>query len=333
MVFRPPRWLRNGHVQTLMCAAPPYAEPSVRAGHPVEVEDLWEPVNGGEVLARAWWLRSHADDPARRRAPVAILVHGVGGADSSAYIRRATTALLRRGFHVWCMNLRGAGDSIARAPGLYHVGFTDDLRQFVTRALRSPEVEGVFIVGFSGGGNVALRLAAAWGDAAPSGVRRIASISAPLDLAGALRNMERLHALPYHFHVLRGLHRGARGLLRYRPHRAAFHARDLVNITSIRRFDEIVTVPTYGFANVESYYEQASAAPELSRVRIPSLLLHAVDDPMVPLRSIRPYLASASPAVARAFSSKGGHLGWIGGTSESAWIETWAMTRVLSFFA
>jgi uncharacterized protein len=332
--FSPHRLLRSGHIQTLTCAASAFTHAFPNPAG-TQSEDLWVEVSGGSILARANWL---GEAGVHSRRPVALLVHGVGGADSSSYVVRAAVGFLAAGYHVVRMNLRGAGESIRRAPSLYHMGLTSDLADLVAHVNGRPEVGACFVVGFSGGGNVALKLAAAShaqasaGSSLPAAIAGISSISAPLDLAGTATHMKRARNLPYHAHVLRGLHRSARGLLRYRPSAVHYSLMDLARSTSLQQFDARVTVPMHGFDSVAAYYASASAGPDLGRVAIPSLILHAEDDPMVPIETIRNHLRAASAAVEVRVTRHGGHLGFIADLQERSWTQTWAIRETLAFF-
>ncbi len=330
MEFAPRRFFRNRHVQTLTCAVPLFAPPARLRSVPTE--NLRVPIeDDGALLARAWFHPpSDALDAPR---PTVLLLHGVGGSDASLYVVRAAVAFLEAGYHVVRLNLRGAGDSVRHVPSLYHMGLTSDVAAAITTVSADPRVGEIFVVGFSGGGNVMLKLAAEWGSAAPPEIAAIASLSAPLDLAAASENIAQPRSFAYHAHVLRGLHRGARGFLRHRGDRAPFSLRDLARARSIRRFDEYVTGPMHAFPSVDTYYRTASAGPVLSEVRVPSLVLHAKDDPMVPVGTVARALEGASSAIEVGMTDHGGHLGWIvGDLAEQGWTRTWAIERTLEFF-
>jgi predicted alpha/beta-fold hydrolase len=244
---------------------------------------------------------------------------------------RAAVALHRAGYHVVRLNVRGAGASMPDAPLLYHAGLTEDPRVACELVARMPGVAGVAIVGFSLGGNTALKLAAEWRTDAPKEVRAIATISAPLDLDAVGTAMERMRTLPYRRYVLRSLVRQGTAFARLHPERAHYDARLLPRVRTIRQYDDVVVTPMHGFASTREYYERASAGPTLRDVRVPTLIIHAEDDPMVPGASVRPWLRDASASIDVAWSRRGGHVGWIAGLTESRWVNTWAVDRALEF--
>lgn len=340
--FRPPRWLKSPHVQTIGAAAPLFAPP--RSYVVAEEESLRVPVEAdGRLHARVWWAaaRTPAAEgasapqraPAAERAPAVVVLHGIAGSKDSHCCVRAAVALHRAGYHVVRLDMRGAGDSVVDAPSLYHAGLTTDLDLVVRRLADHPRIAGVLVLGFSGGGSQALKLAGEWGDAAPAGVLGVASISAPLDYTRVAARMDTLACLPYRFHVLRGLLDRARAFVEHHPGRAHYRSADLDRIKRFRNYDGSIIVPMHGFSDVDRYYREASSGPYLGRIRVPTLLVHAEDDPMVPIGSVRPWLADASSSVRVELSRHGGHIGWLAGLDEASWINGWATSEALAFFA
>ncbi len=264
--------LGNRHVQTLGAALPLWTR-----GEPA-FEPMRIPIPGGGALhARASW---HPDS--RLRGAV-VLVHGVGGSNRSSYVRRAASAWFGGGFHVVRINLRGAGDSMAVAPLLYHAGLIEDPRVALEAVAQHPGVKNVALVGFSLGGNVSLKLASSWAGSPPPYVSAIASISAPLDLGvETSRALETLRTLPYREYVLRMLVSQGREFARLHPNAARYDVASLQGLRTVRAYDEVVVAPMHGFCDAHDYYVHASSGPGLADVRVPTLVVHAADDPMVP---------------------------------------------------
>jgi predicted alpha/beta-fold hydrolase len=318
--FAARRVLRNAHVQTLGAALP------IFTGSSVEPEAMRVDLpSGGALRAKALW---HAGGD---RTAVVIL-HGVGGSAESNYMRRAAIALHRAGFHAVRVNLQGAGDSVADATHLYHAGLIEDPIAAIDEVAQREGVRDVALLGFSLGGNVALKLAAAWRGSPPRHVRAVAAISAPLDLVETSRALERWRTLPYRRYVVRGLVAQGRAFANEHPHRARYDVAKLARITTIRAYDELVIAPMHDFSDAHDYYVRASSGPGLADVEIPTLLVHAEDDPMVPASTVRPWLRDASRAVRAEWTDRGGHVGWFSSMAEEAWQDTWAMRRVIEFF-
>jgi predicted alpha/beta-fold hydrolase len=323
--FSAPAWLGSAHLQSLSAALPFWAPP--RSFSPESSEAIRIPLpSGGALRAVAWWQKE--------RAPAAILVHGVAGSIASRYVVRAAVSLYRAGWHAVRVDLRGAGASVEDAPGLYHAGLTEDPRAALDVVSRDPRVDGVGFVGFSLGGHVLLRMAGELGDDAPPSLRAIVSISAPLDLSAVSRAIERPGVRLYQHYVLQNLVRTARDFARARPERAHYAVSALGRLATVRAYDTAVVAPMHGFSSAEDYYERASAGPLVARIRVPTLVLHAEDDPLVPAATVRPWLPrGAGGPVAQAWTRRGGHVGWFAGLSEASWVDTWAMRSAHSFLA
>ena len=218
-------------------------------------------------------------------------------------------------------------------PTLYHAGLTEDLVTVVEHLGREPSVDGVVLFGFSGGGSMSLKLAGELGARVPGALRAVVSISAPLDYIAVSRWMDALPRLPYRFHVLRGLSNGAREFARQHPERAHYRPSDVKRLSTFRTYDGQVIVPMHGFTDVDEYYGLASPGRLLGGITVPTLLLHAQDDPMVPAHTVEPWLGKVSSAVEVAMSPNGGHLGWVSGFDEASWITSWSNRRALAFLS
>jgi len=329
--FRLSRWgrlLRSPHVQTLGAAAPLFSPPRSYlhlAADPLRVP-LELPEGRFHLHARGWWV-TEGDAP----RPLVVLVHGIGGSSESRYAIRAAVALHRAGYHVVRLDLRGAGQSIPDVPTLYHAGLSADLEVVVRHFGADPRVSSVSLVGFSGGGSQALKLAAEVGSTPPPALRAVVSISAPLDYTQVGRWMDTLGRVPYRFHVLRGLSSGAREFALRHPERAHYRPSDVKRMSSFRHYDGTIIVPMHGFHDVDEYYAAASPGPLLPRIAVPTLLVHAEDDPMVPRASVLPWLEGASSSVRVSLSPHGGHLGWVAGFDEASWITSWSTRSALAF--
>jgi predicted alpha/beta-fold hydrolase len=324
--FRPARWLKSPHLQTMGAALPLHASPRSAAA---TEQDLRFPVSHGR-----WKGQLHARARFRPgRGPAVLIVHGIAGSKDSLCVVRAATAFAAEGYHVIRLDMRGAGDSVVDAPSLYHGGLSSDIDVAVRRLATDPRIAWLTLLGFSGGGSQLLKLAGEWAADVPAGVAAIATVSAPLDYTRVAPRMDTLACLPYRFHVLRGLVERARALATHHPERVRYRPSDLDKVKRFRQYDERVIVPMHGFPDVARYYASASSGCWLSKIEVPTLLLHAEDDPMVPIGTVRPWLLDASRAVTSRVSRYGGHIGWLGGLDEESMVRGWATASALSFFA
>jgi predicted alpha/beta-fold hydrolase len=125
----------------------------------------------------------------------------------------------------------------------------------------------------------------------------------------------------------------ARALATHHPERVLYRQSDIDKVNRFRLYDERVIVPMHGFPDVARYYASASSGPWLSKIGVPTLILHAEDDPMAPIDTVRPWLHDASASVTSRVSRYGGHIGWLGGLDEASMVRGWATSSALAFFA
>ena len=83
---------------------------------------------------------------------------------------------------------------------------------------------------------------------------------------------------------------------------------------TLRQFDEAAPAPLHGFADANDYYTRSSSGPFLPGIRVPTLLLHALDDPFLPADRVPVQAAADNPSIVAAFPDTGGHVGFIQGT-------------------
>jgi predicted alpha/beta-fold hydrolase len=253
--------------------------------------------------------------------PLIALVHGLGGSADSDYVRNTAHGLLALGFNVARVDLRGVGLSRDHSYQLYHAGRTADLRAVLAELANQPEACGVNelpgsarvgMVGFSLGGNMTIKLLGE-----PLGdipLVAAATVSSPLDLSAGSPHLERAAFGMYEKFLLRRLRDDtlrpeSDGTLRVsEAERAQIKA-----ARSIAAFDEALTAPRNGWQDAIEYYEANSAARYLPAVQRPALMIHAVDDPMIPLG---PYMLvdwgelESEGLVRHIFTKAGGHVGF-----------------------
>jgi predicted alpha/beta-fold hydrolase len=308
-------WPLEGHLQTLAVLLP-----TALGRLPLhEVEDVHVPIPGGALLARTHWL------PGSR--PLFLLVHGVAGNSESSYVRRAAATLLEAGYHVARLNLRGAGDGRWLSSTIHHTCMTEDLDAAVRHFSARDRVQQVLAVGFSLGGNMALAAAAA----PPPGLCGVASISAPLDLHQTVSHLERSQPL-YHHHVLKSMQdflrlHGEAWPTATPPEMVARALRS----RRISELDEQVMAPHHGFKGVADYYARTSCGPRLRHARIPCLVIHAEDDPMIPISTLRPSMEAAAASVSFLWLPRGGHVGFHEGLGQARWHRSSALEAVLAW--
>ncbi len=246
--------------------------------------------------------------------PLVVLIHGLTGCETSTYMQASARHLLERGHPVLRLNLRGAGPSRARCRLQYHAGRTDDLRTVVGRMDGRLAANGIVIVGFSLGGNMLLKYLGEQGRWAP--LLGAVSVSAPIDLkATQLRLMQRRNRR-YHDHLLERMKEEIAA-----PNSAlsGLERAGLDTISSVYEFDDRVVAPRNNFATADDYYARCSAKNFLGEIRVPTLLIHARNDPWIPLNAYLTFDWNSNPRLTPLLPKGGGHVGFHGFGSFVPW--------------
>ena len=319
--FRAARWLPGGHLQTVVPAliAGPAEPPSRRVV--VEVEAASE-VRGASSVEL--WISETSVHPAGGSARGTVLVvHGLGGSARSADVLRVTRHALDRGWHVARVNLRNCGGTEALASTLYNVGQSDDIGHALAALDREQLPRPFGIVSFSLGANQVLLHAADTG--AGCAADAIVAVNPPVDLRAANRAIDRPENVLYHLKYTRSLCRLLDRVRALRP--VPGPSVRWWQLRSVRRFDELFTVPDAGHPDVDTYYQAASSGPRLGGVTVPTLILSAADDPIVRLESFEAYRTPSGHPVVFEHPASGGHCGYWSDATPRAW----APSRALAF--
>jgi len=279
-------------------------------------------VEAGEdvrLLARATW---QADRASR---PTVVLVHGLGGCAEATYAVSTGLVAWERGYNVVRMNMRGAGDSEAICPRLYHAGLDTDLLAVLQAvAALGPRVA---LVGFSLGGNLVLLTLARQAHALPAGLFAAVAVSPSVDLAGCADALERASNRVYHRRYVRELRASYTRRQRRLPH--LYEAGRENGLRSLRAFDDAITARYGGFRDVADYYARSSSGPLLTAIDRPTLILAAHDDPIIPSETVTRWPLPASGLVVREMHATGGHVGFVGPTRAPG--RFWAAERAMDF--
>ena len=313
--FRPRRFLRGGHLQTLLGY---WSRRRLRWTRPAE-DVVVDAPGGVRLLLRACWQ----DDRAAR--PTLVLVHGLGGDDRSTYSIATGRMAWDRGWNVVRMNMRGAGESEALCARLYHAGVDTDLLAVLEAvAARTPRLAPA---GFSLGANLVLLALGRQAARIPPGVFAAAAVSPPLDLAACADALGRPGNRGYERHYVRDLQAAYRRRQSLLPE---LYARGRESgVRTIRAYDDVITAHYGGFRDADDYYSCSSAGPLLVKIERPTLILAAEDDPMIPGDSVARWPLPSSGLVQREMVPTGGHVGFVAATSAPG--RFWAAERVLEF--
>jgi predicted alpha/beta-fold hydrolase len=251
--------------------------------------------------------------------PVAqlILVHGLEGSSSSGYARSLAQAALLAGCAVYRFNMRScAGTEHLSGKTLYHSGQTSDLLAVIRQLPRGVPI---FLVGFSLGGNVVLKLAGELGESASALITGVMAISTPIDLAACARRLGQPSNVLYARRFVKRLKERVRVKERHTP--GLFDLSSLDQVRDIYGFDHRITAQAFGFGSADNYYATQSANQFLDRIRVPTLLVQAKDDPLIPFSAYDHPAFTTNPHLRLIATEHGGHLGFISKTKPRFWLD------------
>ena len=295
--------LRSPHLQTI--AAHFWKRPDVAAEFPVE-RRLYRTEPDVHVLVCSQRPRGEA------RGEI-FMVHGLEGSGDAGYIRSLSAAAVRAGFAAHRFHMRTCGGTEHLCRTLYHAGLTGDLLA-VLREFRSQGRAPAFLVGFSLGGNVVLKLAGEMGELAREYVRGICTVSAPLDLAACARRIGERENRVYEARFVRAMRKRLRATGRYQM-------REFEGLRSVFELDDRFTAPSFGFGTAANYYRTQSAIGYLGGLRVPALLIQAKDDTFVPFAIYESAAVRCNPWIELMATEHGGHLGFIGRGPNRLWSD------------
>lgn len=333
------KWYRGKVIIQSMTTAPPYRPAWFVPGR--HLRTLW-----GKFIRRRprvpatveRWITPDDDvlvihrlkgSPSR---PLLVLLHGLEGSPNSHYARGLLAHAYQRGWSAAALVFRTCGGEMNQTRRFYHSGETTDL-DFAIRRLTSEAPDApIVLAGFSLGGNVLLKWLGEHGSDVPPAVRAAAAVSVPYDLARGSRYINRGFARVYERHFLRSLVRKATKKRQRFPD--IVPEVDLTRLRSMWDFDDAVTAPVHGFRDATDYYQRSSSLRWLDRIRVPTLLVSAFDDPFLPpevLDEVRA-VARSNDALHCEFPEQGGHVGFIAG--RLPWRPLyWAEWRVMEFLS
>lgn len=321
--FVPHPFLPGPHAQTIAASLHPSRRRSLRPERDLYESRLLEVEPGTRVLLRCRWQRE------RREAPTLLLLHGLEGSSDSLYILGTAHKAFRAGFNVVAMNMRNCGGTEHLASTLYHSGMTADIRRVLLDELAGREsLNEIFLAGFSMSGNMVLRLAGDYGAEAPAALAGVAAVSPSIDLDSCADALERRANAVYRASFVRNLRGRVLRKSRLRPD--LYDTSLLRGLRTIRQFDERYTAPHGGYRGAADYYERTSSRAVIPRIRVPTLILHSLDDPIIPAAPFYDAGIAGNPDVLLVLTRRGGHVGFL---SAPAYAEDrhWAENRVVEF--
>ncbi len=318
--FKPAWWLRNPHLQTLWAALlRPKIKLSIRSER-LELAD-------GDFLDLAW--------VGQGSGPRVLILHGLSGNIHSPYARGILQAINNKGWRGVFMHFRGCSNEPNRLAQSYHSGETRDLQTVVTELIHREPHSPLFVIGYSLGGNVLLKWLGEIGKTSMQNPFKAAvAVSIPFELAKTAAHLKTGFSRLYQWYLLRELSAYHYRKFKVLPKPSAIKNIDVTQLKTFWEFDNAITAPLHGFKNADDYYEKSSSRQYLSKIKTPTLILHARNDPFTPSNAL-PETHEVSAYVLLEFLEHGGHVGFISGKypwKPVYWLENKIIDYLESYF-
>ncbi|MGI4875092.1 MAG: YheT family hydrolase [Janthinobacterium lividum] len=313
--YRPPALLANGHLQTILPS-------TLRRVPDVQYRRERLELPDGDFLDLDW-----ATAGPRQATRLGIISHGLEGSSDRPYVRGMARALTQAGFDALAWNYRGCGGETNRLLRAYHLGDTDDLAAIIQHAIKVLEYPEIYLTGFSAGGNVTLKYLGEDAARVPLQVRRAAVFSVPTDLKAGSEHISRWQNRLYLRRFMKSLRQKIRVKDQHLP--GQLDLTKLDNLHDFPQFDEQYTAPLHGFASADAYYAHSASGQYLGNIRIPALLVNALNDPFLPAPCFPREAAAASQFFFLETPATGGHVGFAEGHHNG---DYYSERRAVDFF-
>ncbi len=325
--FHPRRFLSNRHLQTIFGNFLPRPN-HLPAPTPelVEVSPATASQISTQILCHCHW------QPAEVRASrlTAILLHGLEGSSDSQYVIGNANKLWRTGANIIRMNMRNCGGTERLSTTLYHSGLSGDVAAVMRHFLTRERLQSIALVGYSMGGNLVLKLAGDLGPDAPSELRSVVGVSPAIDLDDSATALHKPENRLYEKRFLRAMIKRFRRKAALFPR--VFDPNRATGIHSLRDFDDRITAFYTGHRSAEDYYYRVAAARVVFSIAVPTLILHALDDPFVHIAPQTIADIEANPNITLLQPEHGGHCAFLASPDPARNDDGyWAETTLLQF--
>lgn len=291
--FRPPLWLKNPHLQTIL---PRYV---VKFSPNYQRLLIKDSLNESDV-AFDYLLVDDEKINGKYQKPLVVLFHGMEGSSQSHYAKSLAKAVHEADCHFVVAHFRSCGGVAVSGKVFYNAGDTLEVHHYLSHLQQS--FNQIYAVGVSLGGNALAKYMGEYGTDALC--QRAVVVSAPVDLASASVAMQRI--LGRHIYTPYLLNPIIKKALD--NHLTPDELTALKSAKCIGDFDNAFTAPRHGFASKNDYYRRSSALPFLSGITKPTLIITAKDDPFL---GVTAEGSDVSSDVVLLDTTYGGHIGFM----------------------
>lgn len=311
--FKPPFWQFNGHLQTIVPSVFRKIDFDYHQRERFELPD-------GDFLDLDW----HFVFPEQKK--LVIITHGLEGDSKRHYVLGMARIFSEQGYDALGWNCRSCSGELNRLLRFYHHGDAGDLRLVIDHAIHKYSYEEIILVGFSMGGSLSLRAVAEFPDEVPEQVKKVVAFSVPCDLVSSVKTLSQPNNKLYNKRFLRKL--GVKIKAKEKIFPGQISSEGYERIKHFNEFDNRYTAPLHGFANADDFYKRASVKPHLKNIRIPTLIVQALNDTFLSEESLCYEEVEDNKFLFLETPESGGHCGFMMAGSEFSWAEKRALAFV-----
>lgn len=303
--FHPPYWMRNAHLQTVL---------NVYLGDHPHVPLRRERLNtpDGDFLDLDWMVQNQS-------VPFVIACHGLEGNSRARYMMRLVKLAQEAGWNAVSMNFRGCSGEPNNLLRAYHSGETGDLDFVIQTVLQRYPANFIYLTGFSLGANVICKWLGEQADGISPNIKGAASCSAPYNLHASQKIMDSGIRRFYVEYFMQSLRRKV--IEKHSRFPGTFNLKRAKRSFSFQTIDDSFTAPVHGFRGYVDYYTQSSSMQYLPHIQIPTLLIHALDDPFTSIETLPNPEQINNPNLHYFYQQHGGHLGFYDKYARSYWLS------------
>ena len=237
-----------------------------------------------------------------------VLLHGMEGHGQRPYVTGPALLFNNNNVDAICVNFRGCSGELNLKYSSFHSGMTEDLEDIIKYVVSLNRYDSIFIKGISLGANILLKYLGE-GNNIPIQVKAGMAVSAPCDLSGSAKALHKLINLPYQINFLWGLLKLLKQKQKQFPN--IISRSQIRSIFTLNDFDEVYTSRAHGFKNAQDYYAKSSSLQFLKSIKIPVLILNALNDSFLS-KDCFPYEeAKKNSSLYLETPQFGGHVGFI----------------------
>ena len=307
--YHPPFYLFNGHLQTIIPSVFYSGDRNPYARQRIDTSD--------EDFLDLDWIK-------KGNKKLALITHGLEGCSTSTYMLRMALDMSNKGYDILSWNFRSCSGELNRKKTFYHSGFTNDLHEVLQYVIASEEYNEIVLISFSIGGNITLKYLGEQGVNVNSIISSAIVFSAPVDLESGAVQLAKPSRRIYMDRFLKSFR--DKFTTKEKLHPGTFDLNQFEHIKNFFQFDQIFTAPMFGFRDVYDYYARASSRPYIPDIKIPTLIVNALNDPFLGSNCFPTEETIINPNVFLETPKNGGHVGFpVSGK------KNWASERVMEF--